>query len=956
MAVSHAVHLLERESELAELAGGIAGARTGAGRLVLVEGPAGIGKTELLTAARSLGDEAGLVVASARGSELEHGFAFGVVRQLFEPVLRLCSPAQKSQLLTGQARLAAGVLGVGVGGSTRRGSGLPDVLQGLYWLTLNLAERARLLVVIDDAHWADRSSLRFISYLAGRLDEAGVLAVLAVRSDERADDDLLAAVARERTSRVMGLRPLSEDATGQLIAGEYHEEGEPEFVQACRAATGGNPFFLRELLRALRADGIPPTAAEVERVAGQGPASVARSVLTRIGGLSRAAGDVAQALSVLGGEAGLREITWVCSLDEELVVAAVDDLARAGIVVGPDPVVFAHPIVQASIYADIPSGERAPAHLRAARSLARAGAPAERVAAHLLVARPARDQWAVGVLREAAVEALSRGAADGAAAYLHRALAEAPADGDRGSVLALLGRAEYLADQPGASGHLVEAMTVAPSVVERGELALEAAKALIMAEPDRSQAAIELLDRAITELDKPDSQLSMRLEAQLLAAAGLKLSTRPLHLERLGRVYPRTLGDEPADRLLLANLANWTLIEGRTPGRFEDLARHAGTLGSPVELARRVAERAIAGGQLLREEGSDSELSYIAIGSLWMGDFLGEAEYWLGRALADARERGSVVGYAQASAFQADVAYRQGKLGDARAHAEAAATVSQGDALAVMINVLIEQAQLEEAERMLDRYPLAPDADHFMLQPIRAAAARLQVARGRTAQGADQLLACGQWLETWGAENPALVAWRSSAALALDHEDDRASDLAAEEVALALALGQSRALGIALRAQGLLERGASGIDLLRQAVTAFEHSPARLEHARALIDYGAALRRAGHRTDARMPLRQGLDLAHQCAGIVLAERARQELLATGARPRRLALSGRDALTPTEDRVAEMAAEGRSTPEIAQALFVTPKTVETHLAHIYQKLNIHTRTELALLHAGTDGRG
>lgn len=335
MAVSHAVHLLERESELAELAGGIAGARTGAGRLVLVEGPAGIGKTELLTAARSLGDEAGLVVASARGSELEHGFAFGVVRQLFEPVLRLCSPAQKSQLLTGQARLAAGVLGVGVGGSTRRGSGLPDVLQGLYWLTLNLAERARLLVVIDDAHWADRSSLRFISYLAGRLDEAGVLAVLAVRSDERADDDLLAAVARERTSRVMGLRPLSEDATGQLIAGEYHEEGEPEFVQACRAATGGNPFFLRELLRALRADGIPPTAAEVERVAGQGPASVARSVLTRIGGLSRAAGDVAQALSVLGGEAGLREITWVCSLDEELVVAAVDDLARAGIVVGP---------------------------------------------------------------------------------------------------------------------------------------------------------------------------------------------------------------------------------------------------------------------------------------------------------------------------------------------------------------------------------------------------------------------------------------------------------------------------------------------------------------------------------------------------------------------------------------------------------------------------------------------
>ena len=123
MAVSNAVHLLERESELAELAGGFAAARTGAGRLVLVEGPAGIGKTELLAAARSLAEEAGLVVAIARGSELERGFAFGVVRQLFEPVLRLCSPAQKSQLLTGEARLACGVLGVGIGGSARGGRG-----------------------------------------------------------------------------------------------------------------------------------------------------------------------------------------------------------------------------------------------------------------------------------------------------------------------------------------------------------------------------------------------------------------------------------------------------------------------------------------------------------------------------------------------------------------------------------------------------------------------------------------------------------------------------------------------------------------------------------------------------------------------------------------------------------------------------------------------------------------
>jgi DNA-binding CsgD family transcriptional regulator len=102
----------------------------------------------------------------------------------------------------------------------------------------------------------------------------------------------------------------------------------------------------------------------------------------------------------------------------------------------------------------------------------------------------------------------------------------------------------------------------------------------------------------------------------------------------------------------------------------------------------------------------------------------------------------------------------------------------------------------------------------------------------------------------------------------------------------------------------------------------------------------------GHRADAREPLRQGLDLAHRCRAPLLAERGRQELLATGARPRRPAVTGRDALTPTEARVANMAARGQSTPEIAQTLFVTPKTVETHLAHTYQKLDIHTRAELA----------
>jgi DNA-binding CsgD family transcriptional regulator len=946
--VTNAANLLERRSELAELAGDVTAARAGTGGLVLVEGPAGIGKTEILRAARSLAEEAGMVVATARGTELETGFAFGVVRQLFEPLLRECSEREREPLLRGAAALATDVIDGRDGDSARDAIRSPEALHGLYWLTLNLAERAPLAAMIDDAHWADQASLRFLSYLAGRLEGVGVLAIVAARREATRDiDDLLDRVARERSTTSMELRPLSSAAAADLIARDYDDVA-PEFAQACHQATGGNPFFLRELVRALRADDVSPTATEAPRVAMQGPSSVARSVLTRIAGLSRTAPDVARALAVLGGEATVRDLVTVTALGKAAVVAALDGLSDAEIVVGVDPVAFAHPIVRASIYADIPPGERGRAHLRAARALADAAEPAERVAAHLLSARTGADDWAVSVLTDAAKEALSRGAPESAAQYLTRAVAESPAGSDVHELLAMLGRSEYLAYQRGASAHLIEAMNGAVTVAERGQLALQAASAMITRDPDRSEAATQLLDRMIAELAQPSSQLSMRLEAQLLAAAGLKLSTRPLQLERMSGVYPRRLGDEPAERLLLANLAHWTLIDGRNPGRFQDLARHAGRSGAPAEVACRVAERALADGRLLRDEGPDSQLFYLASGTLFLVDDFDRAEHWLDQALEDARKRGSVLGYGIASAGQAQVHYRRGDLTKAEAHARAAADISPEDAAAVLVGILIEQGRLDEADRVLARYRIPPDADHLLLQPIRAARAWLRLAQGRAEEAASEMLTCAKWLEAWSLKNPTYVPWRSCVSLAFnqlgDHE--RARQTAAEEVELAKPLGQRRALGIALHTLAMIEPSSDRVDQLRASVAEFERSAAQLEHARALIDYGAALRRTGHRADAREPLRQGLDLAHHCRAPVLAERARQELLSTGARPRRPALTGRDALTPTEARVANMAAEGRSTPEIAQALFITPKTVETHLGHTYQKLDIHTRAELA----------
>ena len=228
-----------------------------------------------------------------------------------------------------------------------------------------------------------------------------------------------------------------------------------------------------------------------------------------------------------------------------------------------------------------------------------------------------------------------------------------------------------------------------------------------------------------------------------------------------------------------------------------------------------------------------------------------------------------------------------------------------------------------------------------------AARGRLRLAELRPAEALDDLLAAGKLLVRLRSPSPTTAPWRSDAALARLALGARAEAkaLAAEEVALAEASGVPRALGVALRAAGLAEEGQRGIELLRRAVGVLEGSAARLEHARAMTDLGAALRRAGCRVESREVLRPALDFAHRCGALALTRRARTELIAAGGRPRRLMLSGVASLTPSERRVAQLAAAGLANREIAQHLFVTARTVEGHLTHAYQKLDITSREQL-----------
>ena len=274
--------LLERDAALARIDERLREASAGRGSLLLLEGPAGIGKTRLVLAAGRRGRELGLATLSARGSELEQDFAYGLVRQLFEAPLVAASPPERAELLAGAAGHAAGLFGLAAAREDVAGALLDPsfaILHGLYWLCANLGRRSPLLLCIDDVHWADHASLRFLHYLGRRLDELPVAVVAAARPGQADAAPVLAALAASPSAEVLELAPLSERAVAELMRLAFGTDVEPAFAGACHEVTGGVPFFVRELVRAIAEQGIKPTAAASSRVAALAPRAVSHSVV-----------------------------------------------------------------------------------------------------------------------------------------------------------------------------------------------------------------------------------------------------------------------------------------------------------------------------------------------------------------------------------------------------------------------------------------------------------------------------------------------------------------------------------------------------------------------------------------------------------------------------------------------------------------------------------------------------
>jgi DNA-binding CsgD family transcriptional regulator len=906
--------LLERTAELGRLDDAIKATLRGTGTVMVLEGPAGIGKTALAGAALDAAGAAGLLCGRAVGGPLEWEFPFGATRQLLRPLLDIGTDG----VLAGAATPAAGLLGLAQPGRSE-----PEgvLLHALFWLVANVAEQRPLLLLADDAHWFDLPSLHFLAYLARRIADLPVLLIVASRpADTEPVAELLGELLSDPSVELIQPPPLTGDAIAALVKDRLGDGADEAFCAACADAAAGNPFLTLSLVDALADAGVRPTAASAADVIRIGAAGAGRAILRRLHTLPPDAREVARAVAILGSDAQPRLVAELAGCD---LPAAVEALVRAGLLVDERPLRLAHPLVHAAVHDETGPTRRSTAHARAARLLAEAPDGTRRAATHLLATDPAADEWTVDILVGAAESDTAHGTPASAATLLDRALAEPPSPARRPEILAALGKAEVLAGLSGAEEHLRAALAVERDPGRRIEIAFALRRALVSA--GRGEDAIRTLIDLHAEVGA-DPVAATKVETYIVQAGINSAAAAPLAAPYAKRLRARA--DLPPDALGLASLL---------------------ALAANEPAGQRLAEDCV---NRWRAEAPDDAPMWIAYPTavLVTSDHQ-DAHPVLSWALGVARREGDI--FLTGNTLE-NIAWWRLKVGelaaaeaDIRTCGEAyelcGTTVYLDSAIGIHCEILTERGDLDAAERLIAG--LGPiDAPRSPAMYLAMGRARLRLAQGRLAEAAADLRFVGDLCLGVSIITPAWLPWRAELAEALSRlgQTDEAVRIASEDLDLARQFGTPRVIGTALRGLGV---ATGSIDLLREAVEVLEPSPARLETLRARLALGTLLRQRGAKSDARTVLTRALDLAGDCGAALAAERARAELVAAGARPRRTRTTGRDALTPTELRVAGLAA-ANTNREIAQAMFLTVKTVETHLRNTYQKLGITGRPELA----------
>ncbi|MFG2561145.1 ATP-binding protein [Streptomyces sp. NPDC048496] len=859
--------LYEREPELAAAAlavDALCGAQA-VGGLLIFSGEAGIGKTALLTEIQAMAADR-CTVLSARGGETVTSVPFHVVRQLLQPALDPFPPDEVRDLFGAWFEITAPALGLAEPSGPQ-----PDpqgVRDGLNHVVSRLSSRLShrpLLLIIDDAHWADGESLAWLASFTARLGELPVLVVQAHRPEELAarEGDGGSHPAQARVA----LRALTPEATAELVRAVLGDQADDPFCREVWAVTGGNPYETVELVAKVQDHELAPLEESAGVLRELGASARGSGLVARLERLGTNANRFAWAAAVLGTDISQDLAATLAGMTPAEAADCTARLRDARIVSGFDPLEFVHPLIATAVYRSIPPATRTAMHGRAAWAITRAGLGAAAASRHLIEVHADGDQELVEQLREAAGQHLAVGAPEAARRCLERALQEPPRHQVRATLLYELGCATLLSSPPTTVQHLRAALDL-PGLAD--EVRVDATFRLAAALSHNNQLKEAALALAAETGRTAPGPGRMRLQAAHFMWEGMQAAEDdgPGRSRRLAGNADHLTGRNNAERALLTLRAFDAMLRGEDCQLVVDLCERALVDGRPArglgwtdtewgfEFPTTVGITYAFTDQLDRAEALFSEAVRAFEISGWSGAHLAFAHTLLGLVH---RRRGRL---AEAEGFLREGLRLADRVGSG--------LPGNWIAACLLIDTLLARGRVTEARTIADRYNFGMPYPSAMVMPdAPSVRGRLLLAEGRTKEAVAELEAAGQALEPRGRFNGIWAPWAGDLARALVDEDPgRAAQLATSARVHAERFGTDTAIGEALRCVALFARPEEARHLLADAVRHLEASPSAYEHALARVDYGIAIR-------SPRELARAEKLATACAAEALATRAHQ---------------------------------------------------------------------------------
>lgn len=919
--------LLGRAREVVVLRRALESARTGTGVAVLVEGAAGLGKTRLLHEAQVIAVQLGFRVLSGAAEELEHARPLGALRNV------LGAAAQDIQLETSSVE------------SGRLAGSLLDTLPAAQWqladrvleLVESLADAGPLLLTVDDVHLADMLSLSALLSLARRLPGVPVCLLVTLRPAPWVPAlDRLVDTLVDGADQHIVLNELCEDEARRLVDAELDGVAPPELGSLILAAAG-NPFYLHEVA-AIACEGL---------ATGQGPlpTRLRDAVLRHVHGMDDDEVAVLRIAAALGSPFSLSDLASVCRLDHARLLTlltrwiTVHLLTEFGSV---DQLAFRHDLVRMAVYDSVPPTLRSSLHVAVGRALAEAGAPAAQVAAHLALGASVGDRAAVEWLMRGAEDFADRNP-DRAVELLNHALRLAGAGPTRTRVTIRARLVEALA----RVGRTTEAREMGTALLREGRLGADALPVW------RGLAVVAFLEGGVAgAAGQLRRQLADGMEATAVPARALaelalfEVASADLAgaRETVGRTALIDADDRPATTLRRSVEAMLALYDCR----FEAAVTTATD-------ARIVADLEVADGAGVHAHRYHP--TFFQALALVDADNFDEAHTTLREGQQLTAELGTPWAPPLYHCLAATLLLKEGEWADAEAEAGAgrgfvdeyqvAVTAVWPHALLAWLALLRDDldactAELERGEREVADTGLQFGTDLLVLTR-----ARLGEARGDVDGAVDLLDAVWAQADDLGLANVHRVLGAAFTRLLMDSGRTQR----AEQVARALHRIADRSAVASMRAVALQSTGLvrDDADVLLAAASTWRESRRPYDLAEAYLDAGTALLRGGRNSEAQAVLLEADALAARLGAARLARAisralpARRRNTTRPTRPR----SGWDSLTPSEREVVRLLTQGLSNGQIAERLFVSRRTVESHLYRIFNKVGVTSRVELAV---------